>query len=153
MGRCLERQRGRFDTGGIIGLAGFVLDHAEAIDYDLLTRTSYTINDIGGALSWESLRSFIKHLGTDSALARDLGKSTGWESTLETNVILADIYDLLQVINNNLVAFASGGKTKKKVKPYPRPGKGEDNERKIGKGALPVAELREWIRRRTGGKR
>lgn len=147
MGRCLERQRGRFDTGGIIGLAGFVLDHAEAIDYDLLTRTSYTINDIGGALSWESLRSFIKNLGTDSALARDLGKSTGWESTLKTNVILADIYDLLQVINNNLCH------SKKRIKPYPRPGKGEDNERKIGKGALPVAELREWIRRRTGGKR
>lgn len=109
------------------------------------------MDDVGGALSWRSLRSFIKHLGSDSALARDLGKSTGWENTLETNVILADIYDLLQVINNNLVAFASGGKTKRKIKPYPRPGRDEDKKRKIGRGGLPINEMREWIRRRTNG--
>lgn len=113
-----------------------------------MTRTQYQLNDVGGALGWGSLYSFIKNLRGDSALARDLGKSTGWEDTLRTNAILADIYDLLQVINANLVAM--GGGKKKKITPYPRPG-GEDNKRKIGKGAMPVNELREWIRRRRNG--
>ena len=114
-----------------------------------MTRTHYQLEDVGGALSWSSLVSFIKHLGGDSALARDLDKSTGWENTQKTNEILADIYDMLQVINANLVAFASGGHKKTKIKPYPRPGREEDNnERKLGSGGLKLEELREWIRRR-----
>jgi len=110
------------------------------------------LDDLGGALSWGSLRSFIHNIGTDSALGRDLGKATGWETTLKTNTILADIYDLLQVINSNIVKFATRGKVKKKIQPYPRPGKGDDNKR-IGKGAVSLDAMREFIRRRTSGKR
>lgn len=116
-----------------------------------MTRTRYQTDDIGGALSWSALYSFIKNLGGDSALARDLGKSTGWETTLKTNAILADIFDLLQVIHAELVHWKSGGKKKSKIKPYPRPGRDEDNKRKLGKGALPLDELREWMRRRRHG--
>jgi len=101
---------------------------------------------VGGALPWGSFRAFIQYLGTDSALARDLGKDTGWETRVKTNAILADIFDVLSAINSNLIAFASGGKKKVKTKPYPRPG--ADNTRKIGKGALPIPELREWIKER-----
>lgn len=132
-----------------MSLTKFIDEHGEALTYDLMTRTHYTIDDIGGALSWRSLYSFIKFLGTDSALARDLDKSTGWETTIKTNAILADIYDLLQVINANLVKVG-GGKTKK-INPYPRPGGDEDKKRKIGKDAVPVTDLREWIRRKTNG--
>lgn len=105
---------------------------------------------MGGALSWGSLASFIKNLGTDSALARDLDKATGWEGTIKTNAILADIYDLLQVINANLVSFASGGKKRTKIKPYPRPG-GDKNTKRLGRGALPLDQLREWIKERQHG--
>ena len=143
-----DKEGERCDFGGIISLAQFTEEHGEALNYDLLTRTHYQIDDLGGALSWSSLRSFIKYLGGDSALAQDLGKATGWETTTKTNAILADIYDLLQVINANLVNMASSGKKKVKVKPYPRPGRDEDNTRKIGKGALPVDELHAWIRER-----
>lgn len=83
----------------------------------------------------------------------DLQKTTGWESTVKTNAILADIYDLLQAIHAALIAMASGGKKKVKVKPYPRPGRAEENSRKIGKGALPYNELREWIKERQSGRR
>ena len=93
----------------------------------------------------------MKNLGTDSALARDLNKSTGWEETIKTNAILADIFDLLQVINANLVAMASGGKKKVQVKPYPRPG-GDKNTKRMGKGALPLDPLREWIKERQHGR-
>ena len=112
-----ERRSGRTQPGGIVGLAEFAEEHREALTYDLITRTHYQLEDVGGALSWGSLASFVKNLGTDSALARDLDKATGWENTLRTNAILADIYDLLQVINANFVAYASGGKKRTKVKP------------------------------------
>ena len=91
-------------------------------------------------------QSFIKYLGSDSALARDLGKSTGWEGTIKTNAILADIYDLLQVIRAEIVAL--GGTKPRKIKPYPRPGADEDKKRKLGKGAMPLTELRKWIKER-----
>ena len=123
------------------------------MNYDLITRTNYQIDDAGGALSWSALYSFIKNLRGDSALARDLGKATGWEDTLQTNVLLADIYDLLQIINANLVAFASGKKQTKKITPYPRPGRAEDKTQKLCKGALPIGALREWIRSRQNGRR
>ena len=103
------------------------------------------MDDVGGALSWSALNSFVRNLDSGSALARDLGKSTGWENTLTTNQILADIYDLLQVI----VIMLSH--KRKSIKPYPRPGKDDNNERKIGKGGLPIDKLREWIRSKQHG--
>ena len=106
---------------------------------------------MGGALPWSSLHSFIRYLGTDSALAQDLGKSTGWETRIKTNAILADIFDLLQAIYAALALLVSGGKKKVKTKPYPRPGKDDEYTRKIGKGALPYNELREWIKERQNG--
>lgn len=105
---------------------------------------------MGGTLSWSSLHSFIKGLGADSAVAKDLGKHTGWEDRKKTNELLADIYDLLQVIHVDLTML--GGNRRKKIKPYPRPGADKDN-RKIGKGAMPFNELREWFRRRQNGQR
>jgi len=133
----------------MISLAQFTEEHAGAVNFDLMTRTNYQLDDVGGALNWSSLYSFITHLKGDSALARDLGKSTGWEDTQKTNEILADIFDILQVINFNIVAYASNGKKKSKIKPYPRPGREEDkDEKKLGKGALPASELFEWFRRK-----
>ena len=96
---------------------------------------------MGGALSWSSLQSFIKNLGTGSALAKDLGKSTGWEDTLTTNQILADIYDILQVIAILI------SRKRKRITPYPRPG-ADKNKRKIGKDAMPLDDLKEWFKRK-----
>ena len=68
-----------------------------------------------------------------------------WNSTTKTNAILADIFDLLAVINANLTAIGSG-KTAKRPKPYPRPHQeAPENEQHFGKGALPVDELHKWI--------
>ena len=110
------------------------------------------MDDVGGELSWFALSSFIQNLDTNSALARELNKSTGWEATLQTNAMLADIYDLLQVINANLVSV--GGGKPKRVKPYPRPFRKDENTKKIGKDPLPFDKLKEWIKgRQSNGKR
>ena len=146
MGRGIERSGRRPHNGGIISLADFVIEHRKAIEYDLLTRTGFQINDVGGSLSWTALDSFIRNLDTDSALARDLGKSTGWENTIQTNTLLADLYDLMQAINANLISL--GGNKPKKIKPYPRPNGDSNTKKRIGKGALPYDELQKWIKER-----
>lgn len=129
-----------------------MIEHYEAIEYDLITRTAYTLDDVGGRLSWSALSSFIKNLDTGSALAKDLDKTTGWENTLQANIILADIYDLLQVTNSLLITMATQGKKRKKITPYPRPGK-DRNTRKLGKGAMPLNALSKWMEEMRNGKR
>lgn len=81
----------------------------------------------------------------------DLSSETGWElepewaqwaGTMKTNAILADIFDLLAMINANICAMGSGKKAKK-PKAYKRPG--DKDKQKIGKNALPADQLREWF--------
>lgn len=68
-----------------------------------------------------------------------------WGTQLKTNLILADIWDMLAQINANLVAIGSGDPAKK-VKPYPRPvPQKPENEQHYGRGALPADELHKWI--------
>ena len=115
------------------------------MNYDLITQTHYQVEDVGGVLSWDALDSFIKNIGPGSALARDLGYNLeGWDTRVKTNSILADIYDILQLINRNLVASNSKKRITQKITPYPRPGR-ENKERRLGKGALPKNELKAWI--------
>jgi hypothetical protein len=68
-----------------------------------------------------------------------------WSTTQKTNRILADIWDALMLINNNLVAIGSN-KPAKKHKPYPRPWKPKaDDEKHIGSDGLPPDELQKWF--------
>lgn len=68
-----------------------------------------------------------------------------WATTFKTNVILADIWNELAMINANLVAVGSKKKAKA-PKPYPRPwNKDPDNTQKIGADGLPPDELRKWF--------
>lgn len=70
-----------------------------------------------------------------------------WAGTIKTNALLADIFDMLNIINANLTAIGSG-KAAKRPKPYPRPNAKHDNERHFGSGALPVDQLHKWIEER-----
>lgn len=74
---------------------------------------------------------------------------SAWGTRIKTNHILADIYDVLAVINANLVAIGTK-KAPKKPKLYPRPRKENNNEQaqKFGKGAMKPNELREWFAKR-----
>ena len=68
-----------------------------------------------------------------------------WAGPLKTNAILADIYDILSMINANICAMGSGKKAKK-PKPYNRPG--DRDKKAIGKGALPPDELRAFFEKK-----
>lgn len=144
MGRCLKE--GRKVSGGIISLAKAALEHREALQYDLLTKTGHELNDVGSTLSWGAFDVFMHHVRPDSALARELDPElASWSEPMKTNKILADIFDMLAMINANLVAIGTR-QPAKMPKPYPRPNqKTPEEEKHIGSGALPPAELRAWI--------
>lgn len=66
---------------------------------------------------------------------------------MKTNYILADIYDMLALINANLVA-SSYGKPAQHPKKYPKPGQKKnkaENESHFGSGAMPPDELERWM--------
>lgn len=105
------------------------------------------MSEVGGSLSWGAFASFVKNLDYTSALWKSTHpEEAEWVTTLKTNVILADIYDLLAQMNANLV----GGfqkKRAKKTKPYPRPWS-KNQPKKLGRGAMPKNELREWMNKK-----
>ena len=82
----------------------------------------------------------------DGELAKDLAPELSkWAGTMKTNAILADIYDMLAMINANLCALGSG-KRATRPKEYQRP---NDNDRKqIGKNAVSPEELRAFFDRK-----
>ncbi len=88
-----------------------------------------------------------------SALRREIDPEYGaWSTTAKTNAILADIYDLLSLINSNIIAVASG-KPAKRPKVYPRPwakDKQDKNEQHFGRDPLPPDELRKWFESKRG---
>ena len=111
-----------------------------------MTRTGYQLSDLGNALDWTAMRTFMRHLPIDSVTGQELHPEYAvWATQTKTNVILADIFDVLAQINANLVALGSH-KAAKQPKPYPRPvQKDPENVRHFGRGALPPDELRAWF--------
>lgn len=104
------------------------------------------MDDIGRTLSWGALNSFLRHLDVNTETARELEPDlAAWGDTLKTNAILADIFDMLAMINANLCALGSGNKAKK-PKAYTRPG--DKDKKRIGKKALPPDELRAWFEKK-----
>lgn len=86
-----------------------------------------------------------------SETARDLDPDlAAWAGTPKTNAILADIFDMLAMINANLCAMGTG-KRASKPKSYPRPG--DRDKKKVGKNALPPDQLREWFARKREERR
>lgn len=148
MDRCLQEERRKI-RGGIISLAKTALEYREAITYDLLTQTGHELDDVGSTLSWGAFDIFLHNVRPDSAVARQIDPEVAqWSERLKTNMILADIFDMLALINANLMAIGTH-KAAKKPKPYPRPHqKKPEEEKHIGSGALPPAELRAWIERK-----
>ena len=112
--------------------------------------TGHSLDDIGRTLSWSALGAFLRHPEIDGEIAKELDPDlASWGNTLKTNAILADIYDMLAMINANICAMGSG-KRAKKPKGYKRPGS-KDSQR-IGKNGLPPEELRAWFKRKQTRK-
>ena len=115
-------------------------------------QTGHSLDDVGGALSWSALGAFLHRVEPCGAIAHEIEPDiAAFSSSFKTNAILADIYDVLALINANLVAGFSR-KRSSKPKRYPRPG--DDSKRRIGKESVTINELDSWLenkKRQAGG--
>lgn len=115
-------------------------------------KRGYTLDDVGGVLSWDALGDFIAKTEPGSALSYDLDPERAqWATVDGTNRILADIYDLLAVMNRTLAMMATK-KKQKKPEPYPRPGQKKKEKRHIGTASIPLADVKNEIMKRLRGK-
>lgn len=110
-----------------------------------MIKSGFTLDDIGSTLSWSALGSFITNLDIDTALARELDKDRAvWGTLSKTNAILADIYDLLNQMNSNMVAQGSGKRAKRAAR-YLRP---DDKKAKHIGTAVPIRNFDNWIEKK-----
>lgn len=125
------------------------------MERDLLVQTGFTLEDVGGALSWSALGAFLHKVEPDGAIAQEIEPEiAAFSSRFKTNAILADIYDVLAQINANLVGGFSQ-KRSQKPRRYPRPG--DNGKRQIGKNnSMTVEELDSWFaqmkKQKNGGE-
>lgn len=101
-----------------------------------MTRTGRTLTEYlnMGAAGKLALISFIRYLPPDSALYRaehPKDEFGPWYTTEKTNMILADLFDLILKANS---------RKGQNIKPYPRPRKVQG----IGKGAIPLSKFWSW---------
>lgn len=135
----------------MISLAEFIEEHREAVEHDLLIDTGHELDDVGRSLSWGALKSFLSSSKPGSALGNELKpEMTEWSTALKTNAILADIFDQLSVLNTKLSVLVTH-KRGHRPEPYPRPWLEDRKRRRYGKGALPITEMREWIKIKQRG--
>ena len=111
-----------------------------------MTRAGATLSDVPARIPWTALRSFVTHLGIDSALAAELHpEEAAWASPAKAASVLADLFDLVAAFRYE-VALSNTQKGRRKPprpRPYPRPGARDDRVR-IGRDPIPVREFDEW---------
>lgn len=123
--------------------------HGGALEYDLVTLTGYTLDDIGGALPWRALSHFIAGLGPGSRLYRaahpEEAEMEPWLDGSMAAALLADMYDLLNAFRWQFESSQTKRKTKR-PRPYQRPWMGDEARgiKRIGSGAVPLAAFDEW---------
>ena len=140
-----RRVRGeRSHTGGIAGLAEVMEEHGKALNYDLMTRTRWTLADVGRDMPWSALAAFVEYLPPDSALSRSIGTDATWT---RDQMLMAQICDYLAEANWMFVCKGiKKSKWPKRPKPIPRPGVSDEDKgaKHIGKDPIPVSEFEKW---------
>ena len=92
-------------------------------------------------LTWSDLRDFVAYLDTDSALWQATNPEwRGWGNRLHTEMILADLYDLLNALRTQH-ASANSKRRQKPPKPYPRPNAKNDV---MGAEPVPKGTFMDW---------
>lgn len=145
------RVRRRRDAGGIASLADIVYEHGGALEYDLMCKAHMTLDDLGGALSLRALRSFVMHLGYDSALWRETHEDADeWAPWLDGTMVAPMLASLLDSLNMSRWEYALSCATKGHAKPRkPKPTKvpwrkDAPDEHRIGRDPIPIDDFDAW---------
>lgn len=108
-----------------------------------MTRVGATLDDVPTRISWRALGNFVGNLGIDSAYVREVEPEVArWVAPESLRPMLADLFDLVAVLNRNVVA-ASSKHRPRKPKPYPRPGR-QDKGTVVGRDPIPIKDFDKW---------
>ena len=117
--------------------------HGGAVEYDLMTRTRFTLDDLGGGLSARALISFLGHLPPESASYASINPDAGGWS--KTDMLLARI---CEAVESTAWMVACKGVKKshwpQRPKRITRPGVADDDEKRIGRDPIPISDFDEW---------
>lgn len=111
-----------------------------------MTRTRYTLDDLGGALSERALLHFVHRLPPDSETWRETHpgreEESRWSDASMLPMLVARIADTVQDFE---WAFAQSRSKKRIERPRPidRPGVGRD-ARRYGRDPIPIADFERW---------
>lgn len=127
----------------------YIIDHGAALNYDLMTKTQYTLSDFPNeSFTWRELIDFLKYLGHDSALVSELNPDTAyWEGERRLPMLIAALIDEISSLRwESVVArIPKGHKKPPQPKPYPRPGVDVGAKRTTyGKNGIKVKDFNDW---------
>lgn len=140
--------RGRCGLGKIASLARTVELYGEAIDYDLMTRTRWTLRDWeDGRLDGRSLARFVEGCGPESAFYRashpDDKGSIAWYDGTAACALIAELIDTVRA-SANALAYKGTGKRPPRMEPYPRPWRKDTQARHFGRDPIPIRDFNDW---------
>ena len=143
---CRERRRGH--VGGILSLADFANEHGDALEYDLMTRTRYSVSDVGSALSVSRACAFARQavLDPSTAIHRSvMGEHARWTDGQIVGQIVADIFDQISMLRYDIASIVSKkGARPRFPDPYPRPGSKKRGGIVYGSDPIPTSEFHDW---------
>ena len=129
-------------TGGTRSLLALIEEHAEAVEYVLITH-GLRLRDVGTRrFNWRDLLVIVKQSPASSALYRAVHGQEESEWTL-TNHLLAGMGDSLAWLV--WAKTEDAAKKRNKPKPIPRPGVRDESKKQIGGGTLPADEMMRWL--------
>ena len=135
-------------TGGILSLCRLIERYGEAIEYDLLDRRGWSLDDVGRVYSWRDLWVLVMRWQKtpDTATCEAVQGVVHWSVT---DQLLAGVFDILQ--------FANWQRASKKHSPKPKPLQrpwDKGNVRKLGSKPIPISAFNDWwdskVRSRRG---
>lgn len=126
-------------------------DHGGALDYDLMTMTPYTLDDLGGRLSCRSLVHFIRHLPPTSATKREINgaptdEQMGWLTGNVTTQLIACLLDEVRGLQWMYQSAHSKSRVRR-PKRFPTPWSTDEElgVKRYGRDPIRVADFDAWF--------
>jgi len=108
-----------------------------------MTRTRFTLDDLGGGLSARALLAFLRHLPPESASCAEIdGADGGWS---RSDMLLARTCEAVEALL--WVTACKGARRSswpKRPERIARPGVSPDEGRRIGRDPIPISEFDSW---------